>query len=117
MNNDPISRQAALDIIDAELDGWLTDDERLHLEGVGTGIACLPTIDPVKRVKWIPCSERLPESYERVLLTCLVEGKRYTDLATFSMDGKVWHTFLKFWDADDIEPIAWMPLPEPYKEK
>lgn len=53
MNNDPISRQAALDIIDAELDGWLTDDERLHLEGVGAGIACLPTIDHVKHGKWL----------------------------------------------------------------
>lgn len=51
--NDLISRQAALDIIDSELTGWLTDDERLHLEGVGTGIQCLPTIDPVKRGKWI----------------------------------------------------------------
>ena len=56
--NDLISRQAALDIIDAELSGWLTDDERLHLEGVGTGIECLPTIDPVKRGKWIPINER-----------------------------------------------------------
>ena len=46
-----ISRQAALDIINAELNGWLTDDERLHLEGVGTGIECLPTIDPVKHGK------------------------------------------------------------------
>ena len=54
MKNDLISRQAALDIIDAELNGWLTDDERLHLEGVGTGISCLPTIDPVKYGKWIP---------------------------------------------------------------
>ena len=52
--NDLISRQAALDIIDAELSGWLTDGERLHLEGVGTGIECLPTIDPVKHGKWIP---------------------------------------------------------------
>lgn len=50
--NDLISRQAALDIIDSELNGWLTDDERLHLEGVGTGIECLPTIDPVKHGKW-----------------------------------------------------------------
>lgn len=51
--SDLISRQAALDIINSELNGWLTDDERLHLEGVGTGIECLPTIDPVKHGKWL----------------------------------------------------------------
>ena len=54
--SDLISRQAALDIIDAGLNGWLTDDERLHLEGVAIGIECLPTIDPVKHGKWIGVS-------------------------------------------------------------
>ena len=52
MTSDLIDRQAALDIINAELNGWLTDDERLHLEGVGTGIECLPAVDPVKHGKW-----------------------------------------------------------------
>lgn len=51
--NDLISRQAALDIIDSELNGWLTDDERLHLEGVAIGIECLPRIDQVKHGKWM----------------------------------------------------------------
>ena len=54
-NGDCISRQAALDIINAELNGWLTDDERLHLEGVGTGIECLPTIDAVPVVRCKDC--------------------------------------------------------------
>ena len=71
---DLISRQAALDIIDAELSGWLTDDERLHLEGVGTGIECLPTIDPVKHGKWVPTHERSlfshPDSITYVCSEC-----------------------------------------------
>ena len=49
---DLISRQAALDIINHELNGWLTDDERLHLEGVGTGIELLPSAQP-KKGKWV----------------------------------------------------------------
>ena len=53
--SDLISRQAALDIIDSELSGWLTGDERLHLEGVGTGIQCLPTIDAVPVVRCKEC--------------------------------------------------------------
>ena len=61
--SDLISRQAALDIINAELNGWLTDDERLHLEGVGTGIECLPTIDPVKHGKWEVVDEAEPRRY------------------------------------------------------
>lgn len=60
--SDLISRQAALDIIDSELNGWLADDERLylHLEGVGIRIECLPTIDPVKHGKWIYNDEAYP---------------------------------------------------------
>ena len=53
--DDLISRQAALDIIDSELNGWLTDDERLHLEGVAIGIECLPRIDAVPVVRCKDC--------------------------------------------------------------
>ncbi len=42
--NDLISRQAVLDIIDAELSGRLTDDEWLRLEALGMAIEDLPTI-------------------------------------------------------------------------
>lgn len=56
--DDLISRQAALDIINSQFNGWLTDDERLHLEGVGIGIKCLPTIDSVKHGMWEKISDR-----------------------------------------------------------
>lgn len=56
--SDLIGRQAVLYIIDSELDGWLTDDERLHLEGVAMAIEKLPTVDHVKHGKWIPINER-----------------------------------------------------------
>ena len=61
--DDLISRQAALDIIDSELNGWLTDDERLHLEGVAIGIECLPRIDAVPVVRCKDCKHRptMPE--------------------------------------------------------
>ena len=54
--------------------------------------------------EWIPCSERLPEEAGRYLCT-------YSDFATcvdFGLytDGQ--------WI---IEPIAWMPLPQPWKEE
>lgn len=56
--NNLISRRAALDIIDSELNGWLTDDERLHLEGVAIGIECLPRIDAVPVVRCKDCKHR-----------------------------------------------------------
>lgn len=53
--DDLISKQAALDIIDAELTGWLTDDERLRFEGVAIAIECLPRIDAVPVVRCKDC--------------------------------------------------------------
>jgi len=61
---------------------------------------------------WIPCSERLPEKHESVIFT--------------TKDGIVeagWYDTEKNWCVnegyfpDAFEFIAWMPLPEPYKER
>jgi len=68
--------------------------------------------------EWIPCSERLPEIDEEVLVT---DGEIYWVCSLFESpdieDGLYqwednyghWHEF-KTW-------IAWMPLPKPYEPK
>lgn len=69
--------------------------------------------------KWIPCSERLPEEEEYILLSFA----NYTglDIGRYENDGEN----DKFYPGDEEETYAsyglivnaWMPLPEPYREE
>lgn len=62
--------------------------------------------------RWIPVSERLPKKFESVLV-CFKSQGGMTQIVSerlTNMDGS------NRWSAlGGIEPIAWMPLPEPYK--
>ena len=62
--------------------------------------------------QWIPVSERLPKEYEDVLVTLVCnENGGYICVAIdcIAYDGK-WFAHYN----DSV--VAWMPLPEPYKE-
>ena len=72
----------------------------------------MPSAEPErKKGRWIPCSERLPEKFRRVLCTIQDGEQLYVSLGAF-----IRHT-----DAPgnpDFRVVAWMPLPEePYKEE
>lgn len=64
-----------------------------------------------KARRWIPCSERLPDMHDEVLVTARGE----VSIAWLYVDGK--------WRSNDMpqpmfrDIIAWMPLPEPPKEE
>lgn len=80
------------------------------------------------RQRWIPCSERLPEKGKDVLVTRHYDGSadgnkscRYVEIADLGGcdDEVAWHSYS---DEYKMHPrnhrvIAWMPLPEPYKEE
>ena len=66
------------------------------------------------RPKWIPCSERLPEEGD-VVLICSKIG--VIDFGKRKGDKWVWlaEALCDYWqETEDL--IAWMPLPEAYKE-
>ena len=124
--DDTISRQAVIDL----LKQMRKDGDMVPWEGkdVFARIRELPSAQPEQQ--WIPCSERLPEEDTEVLISYRYkEGEGDTDhvniditsYGTTCFGGREIHT-LKEWRQPfdyfhaNYEVIAWMPLPEPYKE-
>ena len=64
--------------------------------------------------KWIPCSERLPDIHEEVLV-CDQNGMQRVYVTTRISDDEIgWEDDYGFYQSlEDVQ--AWMPLPEPYK--
>lgn len=82
-------------------DGWAVS--RANVERM---LKSMPTIQPEQR--WMPVTERLPENNGEYIVTRTSKGLyRYIDsVKKTNVSGEI---------ASDI--IAWMPLPEPYKER
>ena len=98
--NDLISRQAAIE--------WC-------LEGLNN----MPSAQP--EPQWIPCSERLPGKHGEMYLVTISDGSVYSCALQWDANKKRW--YLSFLNNGKIlvdyidDVIAWMPLPEPYKER
>jgi hypothetical protein len=59
---------------------------------------------------WIPCSEKLPEEGEVVLTQA-----KFKDDMKMVVSSRIDYNYWTGWGTRDINIIAWMPLPEPYK--
>ena len=112
-------------------DGNCTYDEKLYekiMQILDRRIKQLPSAQPEQR--WIPCSERLPDEHEwlgtkkfgttisnEVYVTFEApDGQRFAKHISFQ-NGKlspVDEQRMKVW-FKGAKPIAWMPLPEPYR--
>lgn len=63
--------------------------------------------------EWTPCSLMLPKKHEHVLMTWKCGEYYHTTEAVYEDNG--WLHYCPKNLPSDIEVIAWMPLPEPYK--
>ena len=113
---DAVRRQAVLNILNNA--DWALDEDRTVERYKELLTACykdLPSVTSVCKQKWIPVSERLPEENGFYLVTydgeICGENEPFTGLAEYE-NGK-WVD-----DEEDYQCVlAWMPLPEPYKEE
>lgn len=117
--DDLISRQAAINVA---FDVF-PDDEYFREQFV-KGIEALSPAQPEQR--WVPCSERLPNKFGEMLVTFVPAAgtlwtrviiAHYTDLMGIAKPC-FWIGNVGKNDFANItsQVVAWMPLPEPYRE-
>ena len=128
--DDLISRQAAIDAFTDEIQVTgraNAESVKAYVKLVADRIKRLPSAQPEQR--WIPCSERLPDKYGLYLVT-IAEKAKAEDLGfdldeidvkrmRYNSNGWLLPRHIPAWinAAVTDEVIAWMPLPEPYKER
>lgn len=117
---DTISRQAAIDALEGEIEvvGKANAEAVLkYTKMVCDKIKALPSAQP----RWIPVEERLPEVGKRVLVTIpLVNGYPWVGIAwhgTPMYEDKVcFYVADSEWGDYEIREVtAWMPLPAGYE--
>lgn len=135
---DPIDRAAVLDALNEQIgqcdralssfdismkDEYAVKVEKASLVAFRETLEYMPSAEPEQR--WIPCSEKLPEQDTEVLVTRRFLGIRHglppkTYVETASLIGSVWTSMsdeYKIAPSKHTDPVAWMPLPDPYREE
>ena len=97
--SDYINRQDAIDAIEQAM--------------INHDSAIMRVVDLPSAQQWIPCSERLPENGEEVLAS--TPDFIYITLHEFINNHHWWSEVVEYRLIHNV--IAWMPLPEPYKER
>ena len=134
-DGDVIYRQAAIDALDKRFDS-IPIEQTAEVLQLRRDLRELPSAQPETNCSeipnnWIPCSERLPEEDVEVLISYRYkEGEGDTshidmDITTYGQmyfggnkvgNRKHWRAPFEYFESN-YEVVAWMPLPEPYKER
>ena len=97
----------------AQIKWYFEEDDGIAAEGT-TKEAANMAIKALEQPKsrWIPCSERLPEPDEAVLVST-----KFGMCVAWTTDdsGDLWLTEVLVFCGDEV--FAWMPLPERYKRE
>ena len=136
--NDSISRQGAIDAVDAigHIATMPDGDKCIRRSAVKYTLSMLPSAQPEQR--WIPVTERLPEDIKPVIVTWkntdpksyyqYIVGKRFIGTAHYKNGKWFWYSSVTEdllaeygrCDAEEfdeaIKVLAWQPLPEAWKE-
>ncbi len=126
MNGDLIRRQDAIDAMyrleteDIETYGC-SIPEGFDAKPAVEALKALPSAEPER--KWISVTEALPKDGEFVLLTIRRLDKKYNQNSFISVGYISWNQSA-WWcahdgdcDAHNVNVLAWMPLPEPWRSK
>lgn len=113
------------------MSSWVDLDEQIYIGNDGEYERYNIDIDTIKAMPsdWIPVSERLPDA-DDCPMDCMVTRKskfvgNYVDMAVAEKNGTWTHEDWKAITIDgnatcistrDADIIAWIPLPEPYRE-
>lgn len=76
-----------------------------------------------EKSKWIPCSEKLPEKEDYLIITIAYKGSTFSDVGRYMIDleghGEFYPEIGNFapYSAIGAKVIAWRQLPEAYREE
>lgn len=114
--DDLISRQMTINALGEEPEVWTDDDE--YSKGMlaqwqydKRAIESLSSGSEQKTGEWIPCSERLPDNDDIMLVSCRTKKGVNSVNRAYYADG-FWH------GSGSMSGVtAWMLLPEPYTKE
>ena len=93
--------------------------DRITEKGLAISQSQIANAETIESQRWIPCNERLPKDYSSCLCT-IRNHYTYDNHIEVYDHVVVYNPAEKEWLDESsklaFEVIAWMPLPEPYRE-
>ena len=105
-----MTTQEAIEILQNDIQ-WSREDRYPYISKVKV-TALKKAVEALEQSRWIPIAEKQPEEFRPVLICIKLPEGISQCVATRLLDdngNSVWTTDY------NVEPIAWQPLPEPYK--